>query len=88
MIEYDRENDEIIASLTMPCIEIGIRGGGTGLPHQNHYLNMIIGDSDHSKESVDELAKCIGLVSLAGELSLLASLQSGTLVSSHLKLNH
>lgn len=87
ILEYDRENDEIVASLTMPCIEIGIRGGGTCLPHQKHYLNMIIGESDQF-DLVDELAKCICLVSLAGELSLLASLQTGTLVSSHFKLNH
>ena len=89
LIEFDRSKDEIIASLTMPCIEIGIRGGGTGLPLQNHYLKMIIGhDAPNGSESVDDLAKCIALASLAGELSLLASLQSGTLVSSHFKLNH
>ena len=88
LIEFDRERDEIFASLTMPCIEIGVRGGGTGLPHQNYYLKMIIGEELNGSESVDELAKCIGLVSLAGELSLLASLQAGTLVSSHFKLNH
>lgn len=90
LIEFDKETDEIIASLTMPCVEIGIRGGGTSLPHQNHYLKMILGDSEYSNgpELVDEFAKCIGLVALAGELSLLASLKTGTLVSSHFRLNH
>lgn len=91
IFEYDRVEDQIIATLTMPCIEIGVRGGGTGLPHQQHYLKMILGDEKDfasGSEMVDELARCIGLVSLAGELSLLASLQAGTLVSSHFKLNH
>lgn len=88
ILEYERSNDELVATLTMPCIEIGVRGGGTGLPHQQHYLKMIIGDAEEGKDLVDELARCIGLVSLAGELSLLASLQAGTLVSSHFKLNH
>ena len=90
LLEYDRVKDELVATLTMPCVEIGIRGGGTGLPHQQHFLQMILGDSEltNGADLVDELARCIGLVSLAGELSLLASLQAGTLVSSHFKLNH
>jgi hydroxymethylglutaryl-CoA reductase (NADPH) len=88
LTEFDRSRNELVASLTMPCVEIGIRGGGTGLPHQNRCLKMIIGDLEPDVDVVDELAKCIGLASLAGELSLLASLQAGTLVSSHFKLNH
>ena len=88
LLEFDRSKNELIASLTMPCIEIGIRGGGTGLPHQKQCLKMILGDLEPGLDAVDELAKCIGLASLAGELSLLASLQAGTLVSSHFKLNH
>lgn len=90
LIEFDRSKNELIATLTMPCVEIGIRGGGTGLPNQNKCLKMIIGDlkSTDGVDAVDELAKCVGLTALAGELSLLASLQTGTLVSSHFKLNH
>lgn len=90
LLEFDRENNELVATLTMPCIEIGIRGGGTGLPHQKQCLKLIIGDSgkEEGVDVVDELAKRIGMASLAGELSLLASLQVGTLVSSHFKLNH
>lgn len=90
LLEFDRIENELVAMLTMPCIEIGIRGGGTGLPHQNKCLQMIIGDSteENGNKVVDEFARCVGLVALAGELSLLASLQAGTLVSSHFKFNH
>ena len=90
LLEFDRVENELVAMLTMPCIEIGIRGGGTGLPHQNKCLQMIIGDSmeENGNKVVDEFGRCVGLVALAGELSLLASLQAGTLVSSHFKFNH
>lgn len=87
LLEHDRVTEDLVATLTMPCIEIGVRGGGTGLPHQKKCLNLILGDCD-SVDKVEELARCVCLTALAGELSLLASLQSGTLVSSHFKLNH
>lgn len=87
LLEFDRESGDLVATLTMPCVEIGVRGGGTGLPHQQRSLQMISGDFNN-EDAVEELARCVGLTTLAGELSLLASLHSGTLVSSHFKLNH
>lgn len=79
----EAEDGGVLASLTMSCIEVGIRGGGTELVRQKNNLALI-----KAGLSVDELARCVCLTALAGELSLLAALLSGTLVQSHFKLNH
>lgn len=87
LLEFDSPADELVATLTMPCIELGIRGGGTGLPHQRRCLQMVLG-TEAASDRVDELAKCLGLLALAGELSLLAALETDTLLSAHMKFNH
>jgi hydroxymethylglutaryl-CoA reductase (NADPH) len=81
LLEVD--GDGIRASLTVPCIEVGFRGGGTCLPHQSHYLKTVSGCSN-----LDEFAKIIAVGALGGEISLLSGLfNSGELVQSHEKLN-
>lgn len=80
-VECD-EGGSLVVSLTLPCLELGMIGGGTGLPLQKHYLEVT------GCEGVDELAVCIGVACLAGELSLLAALfNTGELVQAHSSLN-
>ncbi len=77
------DNGGIRVSLTIPCVEAGFRGGGTGLPLQQHFLKQISGC-----EGPDEFAQVITIGALGGEISLLAALfNQGELVQSHTELN-
>ena len=66
----------------MPSIEIGTIGGGTGLYDQKSCLNMM----DENITSI-ELGKIIAGTVMAGEISLMSSLCTNTLVKAHLSLN-
>lgn len=93
-------------SCKMPSIECGTVGGGTVLPQQSGYLQMMgirgstkRANNDEQVVSAGEynctdsdsnackLARIICSTVMAGELSLLASLTQGTLVSSHMTHN-
>uniref|UniRef100_A0A914WB57 3-hydroxy-3-methylglutaryl coenzyme A reductase n=1 Tax=Plectus sambesii TaxID=2011161 RepID=A0A914WB57_9BILA len=77
-------------SCTMPCLEIGTRGGGTILPAQRTCLEMLGCAGGHPTKpgkNAHILAETICATVLAGELSLLAAQCSGDLVKSHLKMN-
>ena len=77
-------------SVTMPSLEVGTVGGGTHLPAQAACLEMlgvagpsVLAPGDNAKR----LAEVIASVVLAGELSLLAALSTGDLITAHEKLN-
>lgn len=86
---------------SMPSIECGTVGGGTILPDQSGYLQLmaIRGSSDNqflsrsknsptdSDSNACKLARIICATVMAAELSLLASLTEGTLVRSHMTHN-
>ncbi|MBI3486264.1 hydroxymethylglutaryl-CoA reductase [Candidatus Daviesbacteria bacterium] len=76
------ENGDLYFSIYLPSLEIGTVGGGTKLPSQNEALK-ILGVEGEGK--ADEFAKIIAATTLAGELSLIASLAEGTLASAHQK---
>lgn len=83
--------DDLYVSCTMPSIEVGTIGGGTDLEPQEACLQML-GVKGSSKTNLPgsnsaELAKIVCATVLAGELSLMAALASGHLVSSHMKHN-
>lgn len=81
--DVDDDGGGLRATLTLPCIEVGFLGGGTGLPQQKHYLHVI-----SRCRGPDELARCIGIAALGGEVSLMAALWNrGELVSAHARLN-
>lgn len=92
-IEEDKKSGGIIASCSMPSLEVGTVGGGTRLTAQGGCLRMLgaQGPSDawgrQLGENANRLAKVICSTVLAAELSLLSSLSDGTLVESHVKLN-
>lgn len=84
------EGQDLYVSCTMPSIEIGTVGGGTGLPAQGACLAMLGVKGAHLEEpgeNASKLARIICATVLAGELSLMAALASGQLVKSHLKHN-
>jgi len=76
-------------SCTMPCIEVGTVGGGTGLSAQSACLKIIgckgsgVKPGDNSKK----LAHVVASATMAGELSLLAALSSNHLVQAHMQHN-
>ena len=76
-------------SVTMPSVECGTVGGGTGLGAQAACLRMLgcSGSSDVPGEKARQLARVVCATVLCGELSLVAALSSNHLISAHLALN-
>ena len=74
---------------TMPSVECGTVGGGTGLPAQSACLKMlgVHGSGDIPGEKARKLGRIVAATVLCGELSLLAALSSNHLISAHLALN-
>lgn len=90
LFEKDESGDGVYASVTMPSIEVGSVGGGTSLPAQSAALSMmgVKGASqDTPGANSQQLARIVAGATLAGELSLMAALTSGDLLSAHIKLN-
>jgi hydroxymethylglutaryl-CoA reductase (NADPH) len=83
-------NGDLRISCTMPCLEVGTVGGGTGLPAQKACLELLkcagSNDDDPGANAI-QLAKIVCATVLAGELSLLAALSTNDLVKSHLRHN-
>lgn len=81
---------ELIASVTMPSIEVGTVGGGTSLPAQSACLELlgVKGAADTKPgANASALARVVAASVLAGELSLMAALTTGDLVKAHMDLN-
>lgn len=82
--------DDLLISVTMPSIEVGTVGGGTGLAAQRGCLELV-GCGGSSAESPGENARLLSRVVAAGvlsaELSLMAGLAAGQLLSAHMRLN-
>ena len=74
--------DGIRISVELPALLIGVRGGGTELPAQKQCLDLLLNRRTKLHPRA-QLAETIGGAVLAGELSLLAALASGTLAQAH-----
>ncbi|KAF7993338.1 hypothetical protein HCN44_006398 [Aphidius gifuensis] len=84
------DGKDLYVSCTMPSIEIGTIGGGTGLPAQGACLAILGVKGAHKSlpgENASKLARIVCATVLAGELSLMAALTAGHLVKSHLRHN-
>lgn len=85
----DNEQD-LYMTCTMPSLEVGTVGGGTGLPGQSACLDMLGVRGAHKTnpaENSKTLAKIICATVMAGELSLMAALVNSDLVKSHMRHN-
>lgn len=71
--------DDLFVSVYMPDCMVGAVGGGTGLATQKEALSIT------GIQNAQELAEVVGATVLAGEISLLSSLEQGTLASAHKK---
>ncbi|KHJ46163.1 hypothetical protein D918_03827 [Trichuris suis] len=84
------DKGDLRISCTMPCLEVGTVGGGTGLLAQKACLEILgcAGSCDSSPgTNARRLSQIICGAVLAGELSLLAALACGSLVRSHMRYN-
>lgn len=88
LMEETPEGDLWI-SCTMPSIEVGTVGGGTGLPAQSACLKAIgvKGGGGNPGDNAKQLAHVVAAATLAGELSLMAALASNSLVAAHMTHN-
>lgn len=90
MEPWGPDGNDLYISCTMPSIEVGTIGGGTGLPAQGACLAMLGvkgANSDDPGRNSSKLARIVCATVLAGELSLMAALTAGHLVKSHLRHN-
>jgi len=84
------ESGDLYAAVSMPSIEVGTIGGGTILSPQSASLRLLgVKGSDAAEpgKNARQLARLIASGVLAGELSLIAALSSGHLISAHMALN-
>lgn len=90
LMEPVNDGQDLHVSVTMPCVEVGTVGGGTGLSAQRACLDLlgVAGPNhEHPGENARKLARIISATVLAGEISLMSALASNHLVSAHMKLN-
>jgi NADP-dependent 3-hydroxy-3-methylglutaryl-CoA reductase len=83
LFSLEPSGDGVYASLLLPGLAIGTVGGGTQLPNQNDYLEMIgcAGDG-----GADRLAEVIAGFTLALELSTCAAMIGGQFADAHERL--
>jgi hydroxymethylglutaryl-CoA reductase (NADPH) len=71
---------DLYVSVYLPDLMVGTVGGGTGLATQQEALKIL--GVAHSQKFAEIVAGAV----LAGEISLLASLAEGSLVTAHQRL--
>jgi hydroxymethylglutaryl-CoA reductase (NADPH) len=77
------DGEDLLMTVTMPCIEVGTVGGGTVLKPQQAVLEMLGIKGTHPThpgKNAQQLARIITAAVMAGELSLLSALAAGHLV--------
>ncbi|KAI8902637.1 hydroxymethylglutaryl-coenzyme A reductase-domain-containing protein [Globomyces pollinis-pini] len=90
LMEAVNDGKDLYISCSMPCIEVGTVGGGTGLGPQSACLDMLGVRGPHSTKpgsNAQQLARIICSAVMAGELSLCSALAAGHLVKSHMVHN-
>jgi hydroxymethylglutaryl-CoA reductase (NADPH) len=78
--------EDLYMSVYLPDLMVGTVGGGTGLATQKEALTLLGVAGGNDGKNAQKFAEIIGGAVLAGEISLLASLATGTLASSHKQL--
>lgn len=85
----ETDDGDLWISCTMPSIEVGTVGGGTGLEAQAACLEAMgcRGSGKVPGDNSRKLACIVAAATMAGELSLLAALAANTLVQAHMQHN-
>ncbi|KAM7363260.1 HMG coenzyme A reductase [Cochliomyia hominivorax] len=87
---WGENNEDLYMTCTMPSLEVGTVGGGTGLPGQSACLDMLGvkgANANQPGENAKKLAQIVCATVMAGELSLMAALVNSDLVKSHMRHN-
>lgn len=82
--------EDLLMTVTMPCIEVGTVGGGTVLGPQQAVLDLLGLRGAHPTnpgQNAQQLARIIASAVMAGELSLISALAAGHLVRAHMAHN-
>ncbi len=79
--------DSLYISVTLPSLEVGTVGGGTGLPTQREALSImgVEGGGSPPGANARKFAEIIAATVLAGEINLLAAQAGGELGKAHIK---
>ncbi len=82
---FEMEGENLHVSVTIPAVQVGTVGGGTGLDTQREALSIlgVSGGGNPPGENSKKLAEIIGAAVLAGEISLIAALAAGHLGKAH-----
>ncbi|KAI0089002.1 hydroxymethylglutaryl-coenzyme A reductase-domain-containing protein [Irpex rosettiformis] len=90
LMEPTNGGEDLLMTVSMPCIEVGTVGGGTILPPQGAVLEMLGVRGAHPTnpgQNAQQLARIIAAAVMAGELSLISALAAGHLVRAHMAHN-
>ncbi|KAH8101970.1 3-hydroxy-3-methylglutaryl-coenzyme A reductase [Cristinia sonorae] len=90
LMEPTNNGEDLLMTVTMPCIEVGTVGGGTILGPQGAVLEMLGVKGAHPTnpgENAQLLARIIAAAVMAGELSLISALAAGHLIRAHMAHN-
>jgi len=90
LMEPTNHGEDLLMSVSMPCIEVGTVGGGTVLAPQQAMLEVLGIKGAHPTnpgQNAQQLARIIAASVMAGELSLISALAAGHLVRAHLVHN-
>ncbi|MGK3965196.1 hypothetical protein WMF38_13560 [Sorangium sp. So ce118] len=88
-VRYDERTDVLHWDLSMPCLLVGVVGGGTGLPAQREALQIMGCAPDPSAprgRQSDRLAMIIGAAALANEISFHSAMHANEWVAAHAAL--
>lgn len=83
--EIVNKND-LYVSVYMPSLMVGTIGGGTGLETQHEALSIMGVAGGNRGKNAQKFSEIIASAVLAGEISLLSSLEQQTLAQAHKKL--
>jgi hydroxymethylglutaryl-CoA reductase (NADPH) len=75
----------LYCSVTLPAIQVGTVGGGTGIATQRECLEMlgVAGAGEPPGTNAKKLAEIMGAAALAGEISLIGAQAAGHLARAH-----
>lgn len=80
------QGTDLYMAVDMPDVLVGTVGGGTGLATQQEALSLLGVAGGKEGNNSSQLAAIVGGAVLAGEVSLLSSLEQGTLAQAHQRL--
>ncbi len=79
------DNGDLYVSVTLPSLEVGTVGGGTGLPTQREMLQMlgVYGSGNPPGTNALKFAEIVAAAVLAGEVNLVLALARDELARAH-----